>query len=1444
MVTKIRDLFTTATIEGALLPPDILQRVTAGDSDLGGLRPEDYHLYGERLNEATNRAWNRLQGAWQAFKQAQERLPEDDLGTTLTRERWLLVLFNALDYGRLDAATAVELDGKSYAISHRYKSVPIHLLSYKVDLDSRTKGVAGAATGSPHSMMQVFLNRTDDYLWGILSNGYRLRILRDNVSLTRQAYIEFDLQAMMEGEVYSDFVLLYLLCHQSRVEADNPHNYWLENWRKAAEEQGKRALEDLRVGVEQAINCLGMGFLDHPHNTALRDALNAGSLDKQDYYRQLLRLVYRLLFLFVAEDRDLLHKPDTTDQQRAIYQHYSTNKLRDLAANLRGTRHHDLYESLRLVMRLLGGTDSPLPRSELGEGSGVRAAYLGLPVLGSFLFSDDAIAHLLDSKIANHDLLEAVRAISTVADNEIRRLRRVDFKNLGSEELGSVYESLLELHPDINLTARTFALKTAGGNERKTTGSYYTPTSLINALLDSALDPVLDEAVSGKSPHPKSFSQGEKDFNVATHAGTEQGLLRRGAKDADLYENIASKAMVLISRDLRKRQTSTEEIMWEVLRDRRLNKLKFRRQHPIAASNYVVDFMCYEAKLVVELDGEIHQHQQEADAKRQAEIEALGYRVIRFTNAEVAADLQWVLATIAHAAQLPASQSSTTGLSAPLGDKSSTTGLPASLGNKSSTTGLPSPLGDKSPTVQLPSPLGRRAGDEGLHGNTRAEIEARILNLKVVDPACGSGHFLIAAANRIAKRLAAIRTGEDEPTLEHVTAAKRDVIANCIYGVDLNEMAVELCKVNLWLESIDPGKPLTFLDSRIQHGNSLLGTTPALMARGIPEDAFPTGSGILEGDDNKVVGSLRNKNRDELKQRAAGVKQRSMFELLEPPTDYARLTRQFQQLAQAPDNTLSAVRTKERLYRALAQDPEYIKGKFLADLWCAIFVWHKAQNAVYSPHPKSFSQGAKDFNAAPQSDSPLPLGEGQGVRANEVPAPPTDLLYRNIEDTPLADKWADIRAYTAYLADQYDFFHWHIAFPEVFHISPHPKSFSQGAKDFNAAPKSDSPLPLGEGSGVRAGQGVRADEQGIQAITGWEGGFDVVLGNPPWEHTEIKEKEWFAERVPDIANAAGAKRKKMISELREKDPQLFAAFALDQRAAEGFSHFVRTSGNYMLTGRGRINTYPLFAEKSRHVINGYGRMGIIVPSGIATDDTTKFFFQDVMQTNSLASFYDFENREGLFPAVDSRMKFCLMTMTGTTAPQTEFVFFAHQVADLDDKQKRFTLTADEIALLNPNTGTMATFRSQKDAEITKQIYYHVPVLVYEKEMLNLWGVEISRMFNLTDDAGLFTTADEVTPTSIRLYEAKLFWQFDHRFSEYIREKDEYSNVFTSYKINPNHKVNTRLFVDKDEIPAKFVQRIRPWNMSYRLITNATNERTLISSITPECGMLNSANNVY
>lgn len=219
MSRRSRDLFDTIRTEGGLLPPDLLKRIAAGGRGLKGLDPADYHLVpGERINEVTSRSWNRLLGAWTAFRDTAAALAPGAPDAGLTRDRWLLVLFQELGYGRLEPVRSLEIDGKAYPISHRWGPCPIHLVGFRTDLDTRTKGVVGAARQSPHSMVKEFLTRSPEALWGCVSNGHRLRLLRDNASLTRQAYVEFDLEAMMLGEVYADFVILWLLCHQSRVE--------------------------------------------------------------------------------------------------------------------------------------------------------------------------------------------------------------------------------------------------------------------------------------------------------------------------------------------------------------------------------------------------------------------------------------------------------------------------------------------------------------------------------------------------------------------------------------------------------------------------------------------------------------------------------------------------------------------------------------------------------------------------------------------------------------------------------------------------------------------------------------------------------------------------------------------------------------------------------------------------------------------------------------------------------------------------------------------------------------------------------------------------------------------------------------------------------------------------------------------------------------------------
>ncbi len=1172
MKPKRSNIFSAIRTEGALLPADFLLKVSEGDPSMPGLSPSDYHLLeNERLNEAINRSWNRLVPAWKALKKAlkMENMPGPLTG--VTRERWLLPLFQELGYGRLTPSKAIEIEGKTYPISHFWNNVPIHLLGVDIDLDRRTPGVHGAARQSPHSLVQEFLNRSDAHLWAFVSNGLRLRILRDNVSLTRQAYVEFDLEAIMEGEIYSDFAVLWLLCHQSRVEGDPPEECWLEKWTRLAYEQGTRALEHIREGVRAAINALGTGLLSCPQNTTLRKRLKEGNLSRQDFYRQLLRFVYRLIFLFAAEDRGLLLVPEADTKAKEIYnQYYSTKRLRKLAETMRGSRHVDLGRMVFLIFEMLD--------------TGCKE--LALPALGSFLWSKEAITDLVGQDIENHHLLSAIRHLSFIIDGATRR--PIDYRNIGSEELGSIYESLLEFHLELNIEARTLEIKTAPGHERKSTGSYYTPTSLINSLLDTALEPVV------------------------------------------------------------------------------------------------------EARLT--------------EAKRRAE-----------------------------------------------------------------------------------------------NGKWQKEAEKALLSLKICDPACGSGHFLIAAAHRLAKRLASIRTGDLEPGPDAQREAIRDVISQCLYGVDINPNAVELCKVNLWMEALIPGRPLSFLDHHIKCGNSLLGTTPALIKLGIPDDAFKP----IEGDDKKFCASLRKANKHA---------RRGQKTLWKPDTQepwrkvHEMLAQEFSWLAAVSDESIESVREKEAKYGNLIQSDTFIIEKFIADAWCAAFVWEKITSKPYPITEETFRKLKTDSSSV----SPETINE--------------------IER----------------LSKEYQFFHWHIEFPDVFSLTL---------------------------------EGQEAENE----HTGLNGGFDVVLGNPPWEHIEMKEKEFFATTNHEIANATSAsKRKKLIQRLKEEDPQLFQDYYKKLVFISHLNHFIRASNLYPFCARGRINTYSIFAELKRNLMSPTGRVGCIVPSGIATDDTTKFFFQSLMEKKELSSLYDFENRNGIFPGVHRSYKFSLLTMTGRGLPAeegAEFAFFLHDPSELKDKKRRFTLSAQDIALINPNTKTCPIFRTRQDAELTKAIYRRVPVLIREDNPEgNPWGISFMQgLFNMASHSHLFRTHDELvaegfilmgnifvkktddapmphSPFAIRhsqeaqsascfvpLYEAKMIHHFNHRYGDYRdlprgSKSTQLPEVPVERLNDPNYTPLPRYWVSVEAVEERLKDRWdKGWLIGWRDICRSTDERTVIASVVPRVG---------
>ncbi|MFJ4502018.1 Eco57I restriction-modification methylase domain-containing protein [Streptomyces sp. NPDC088864] len=1160
--TRTALAFTAVTTVGGLLPADMLLRI-AEARNLPGTKPADYGLPASvPVRDEAERAWEYLKPLWRDLRAA---LPSDPATgapaadpTGRAGTDWLAQLFRKLDFGALTevGAAGIPADSdaeKRFPVSHRHGPALVHRIPWNQELDKRP----AAGHVPAQSMLQDCLNRTEAHLWAVLTNGRSLRLLRDSSSFATAAYVEFDLEAIFDGELFSEFVLLYCVLHASRftvADGAAASGCWLEKWRAEAVSSGARALDQLRLGVQNALTVLGTGFLRHPANARLRE-----STDPKALRDALLRLVYRLLFVFVAEDREALLNPQADQRQREAYERYfSSARLRERARRRQGTAHGDQYEALRIVLDALG-TEGGRPE-------------LGLPGLGGLFSHTEADAPIDGLKLSNESLLAAVRHLAQVRDPGARRWRPVDYRHLDAEELGSVYESLLELEPKHSATDRSFELVEVAGNSRKTTGSYYTPSSLIECLLDTTLDPVIDDAVK----------RGEQR---ATEAG-----------------------------------------------------------HPDPAGNII---------------------------------------------------------------------------------------------------------------------------DE-------------LLSLTVCDPACGSGHFLVASARRIAKRVASVRERNPEPPLDAVRHALHEVVARCIYGVDLNLMAVDLAKVSLWLEALEPGKPLGFLDAHIKHGNGLIGATPKLLAEGVPDDAFKQ----IEGDEKKYASALVKRN----KSQRTGQDELTFDTDSLPGND--RYAAELARITAAPADSLEQVRAQESAYRAYTESRVYVQDLHAADAWCAAFVWPKREGA---------------------------------------PEAPTDQVFRALRSRNQSAVPDATHAEILRLRAQYRFFHWHLEFPEIFSVPE---------------------------SGI-----------GVQRGTGWAGGFDAVVGNPPWEHLELKEQEFFAAPAPEIAEAAGARRKKLIEQLQEKDSSLYQRYQDAKRRIDGYRHFASTSGLYPLCGRGRIKTDTIFAEQDRRLGSLRGRIGIIVPTGIATDATTQHFFRDLIEEISLVSLYDFRNK-GFFADVAGAQgnRFCLLTLRGTPNPEpVDLVFKATSIEDLADRERHIVISNEDISLLNPNTGTCPVFYSRRDAEITLGIYQRVPVLL--RNSLggeNPWDVSFMQgLFNMTSsshlfrpsakdgeslsdlvDDGWFSNGNVLIRDKERLlplYEAKMIHHYDHRFGDYAladvtpgKEVRALPTPSDEMHDDPNYTVQPRYWVDEGSVNVALAKKEwdRDWILGWRDITSNSDERTMINSVFP------------
>ncbi|EKE96446.1 Eco57I restriction-modification methylase domain-containing protein, partial [Tolypothrix sp. PCC 7601] len=569
-------------------------------------------------------------------------------------------------------------------------------------------------------------------------------------------------------------------------------------------------------------------------------------------------------------------------------------------------------------------------------------------------------------------------------------------------------------------------------------------------------------------------------------------------------------------------------------------------------------------------------------------------------------------------------------------------------------------------------------------------------------------------------------TGEVEPGSEPLKLAIRDVIQNCIYGVDLNPLAVDLCKVALWIEGF-PGKlPLTFLDHRIKCGNSLVGVLDInCLKEGIPDEAYKA----VTGDDKKLATQLKKRNKKEQENKG----QLSIDENLEPErTHYAESVRELGHIAEV---TPQQVREKQARYQQTRKESGWWRDYSACNLWTAAFF--------------------------------TPLTE-QNLQLLPTTEALTQLLRGNLPTKRIVDA-------ANKLAEDKHFFHWPLEFPEVFE----------------------------------------------------QGGFDSVLGNPPWEKIKLQEKEFFASHSAEIANAVNkAAREKLIKELPKKNPVLAQAFEEAKHDAEAQGKFIRESGKFPLTAVGDINTYAVFAEITRKLISPLGRVGVIVPTGIVTDSTTKNFFKELSLTNTLVSLLDLENRVGIFPSVHRSYKFCLLTMNNVGVKQAVFSFFATRIGDLTDERRSFTLEPYEISLFNPETSTMLAFRSSYDKKLTVNIYKRIS---YFSE----WHCEMLQgIFHSSNDNSLFVSEIVDNDEYVELYEPRMFHQFDHRYSLYNFSNKEFNEVTDQEHINTNFKTNPRYKVKQNELMRRLSKDKDNWILAYRRIARSTDERTMIASIVP------------
>lgn len=616
--------------------------------------------------------------------------------------------------------------------------------------------------------------------------------------------------------------------------------------------------------------------------------------------------------------------------------------------------------------------------------------------------------------------------------------------------------------------------------------------------------------------------------------------------------------------------------------------------------------------------------------------------------------------------------------------------------------------------------------------------DKNILRFKILDNACGSGHFLIESLNAITKivlesfdsfpSFKTLYEREKDKITQNITEyipdyqidesdiIKRLLLKRVIFGVDVNPFSIELSKLSLWIDSFIFGTPLSFLEHHIKCGNALIGTS------------------IADFKQNTLA------------------KSKGLF-LQDLDSKFNALQEVFYKLDSIKDSTEIDIKESKRLYQ----------DEILPTL---------TKLNLYLNY-----QNTKHFIKDPQEIQPLLALQQAGLES----------LEQNKEAKELIESYAKT----------YRFFNYEIEFPEI----------------------------------VNGGVFV---------------GFDIIVGNPPWDKTKFSDSDFFPQFISNYRTLSKSKKEEIKTNLLDK-PYIKAQYEGEKTFIQSVNDYYKD--NYPLSsGSGDGNLFRFFVEKNLHLLAKNATLNYVLPSALMLEEGSLSLRKEILKNKRLVYFYSFENNRGIFKDVHRSYKFALMQVQNTQADSTHKIktmFYKTNIDSVYDTNNIIETSLEEIATLSPSQLALQEVRDKKDLEILAKCYASF-------KPLSLEWLDFRRELDMTNDKDLFieSYSDDLLP----LYEGKMIHQFNAEFGEpsYFLDSTTFDKRLRSKEI---HRLKQDLGINSKEyenilktlsnsqsvevLEDSLIRYDREFfRLGFRDVASDTNERTVIFSLLPKnvgCG---------